>query len=121
MPYTKERDDLVRQAEEVSTINSEELGLLEEWNWDDENNGISYNRQVLLANGKPITASTGKCSEQEFVHGAYAASERCAQMGCLYKYLINNKVVKPEKRPFLNFLDDQNNWVPEDVLHPPPW
>ena len=125
LPYQKEFEELVGQAEGTAHMGGEELELSEEWARDDESSGVSYNRQVLLRmkgnERKILVASTGKCGEQDFTYGAYAAAERFAKMGCLYKYLVNNRIWRPEKRPFLNFIDDSKNRVPDDLLNPPIW
>jgi hypothetical protein len=121
LPYQQEFENLVEVAEETALKNNEALEMFEEWNWKDDNTEISYDRQILLGNKKTKTASTGKCSEYEFIYGAYAISERCAKMGCLYKYLVNQNVIYAQRRLFLNFVDDRKNRVPEELLNPPSW
>lgn len=120
-PFQKEYDDLRNQAYECAVVNQVNLEFLEEWDWEDEKNEIFYNRQILLGNKKSLTASTGRCSKQEFMFLANGPAAQFAEMGCLYKYLINKRVINPEKRQFLNFLADEKNRVPEDLLNPPPW
>lgn len=121
LPFEKEFEDLIRQVKEAADSGNVALEFLEDWTWEDEQNDVCYNRHLLLGNKKLLTASTGKCSEQEFKYGAYAAAERFAKMGCLYKYLINTSVIGPERRPFLNFLSDEMNRTPPELLNPPPW
>lgn len=121
LPFKREFSDLASRAEEIAESGNIELEFLKDWAWDDEANDVSYNRQMLLGNKKSLAASTGKCDEREFKYGAYAAAELFAQMGCLYKYLINQKVIRPERRPFLEFLSDEMNRTPPEILNPPPW
>ncbi|MEW6356131.1 MAG: DUF2726 domain-containing protein [Planctomycetota bacterium] len=125
-PYRQEFEELLDQAAAVAAAKGGLLKLLDEWEWDDEDRGVCYSRQILLykidtRRLKPLTAATGRCAEQEFLYGAYAAAEQVAQMACLYKYLVNEKVCSPEERPFLNFLDDRRQRPPAEVLEPLPW
>ncbi len=104
LPYEKEFQELISLAQSLD----DELELWEEWCM--ERQGITWNRQSLFRvsnkSGALTNAATGRCSEKEFVYGAGYAAERMAQMGCLYKHLVNNKLLKSTPRPFFNFLDE---------------
>jgi hypothetical protein len=108
LPYQKEFEMFIKKAEDVG----ENLKLSEEW--CQEKHGTIWNKQTLTIwknrYGKDVTSATGRCSEKEFLYGTYAAAERFALMGCLNKYLINKKILKFKRRPFLNFLDDRQNY-----------
>ena len=121
-PFQKEYDDLRDQAAEWAAVNQVNLKFWEEWNWEDEENEIFYNRQTLCDNdGNPLVASTGRCSKQEFMFLADGPATHFAEMCCFYKFLVNKNVINHENRPFLNFRADDKKGVPEDLLNPPPW
>lgn len=108
LPYEKEYHELISLAERI----------IGQWHfsedWCQEQHGTTWNRQSLFGvenkRGKQENAATGRCSEKEFVYGATYVAERVAQMGCLYKHLVNNKLLKAYHKPFLNFLDDSKKY-----------
>lgn len=108
LPYEKEYQELNSLAEGITG----EWELAEEWCQEEQ--GTAWNRQCLFRlenkRGAQTNAATGRCSEKEFIYGAAYAAERLAHMGCLYKHLVNNELVKPQRRPFLNFLDDSKKY-----------
>lgn len=108
LPYEKEYQELVSLSEDTDG----QLEILEEWCV--EKHGTTWSRQALLRwdnkRGTQLNAATGRCSEKEFVYGAEYVAERIAQMGCLYKHLINKKILKSNRRPFLHFLDDSKTY-----------
>lgn len=108
LPYEKEYQELISLAESIAG----EWQLSEDW--CQEQQGTTWNRQSLFRwenkRGEQENAATGRCSEKEFIYGAAYAAERFAQMGCLYKHLVNNKFLKSSSRPFLNFLDDKKKY-----------
>lgn len=108
LPYEKEYQELILITERLAG----------EWHfyedWCQEQQGTTWNRQSLFSvenkRGELKNSATGRCSDKEFICGADYAAERLAQMGCLYKNLVNKKLLKSQRRPFWYFLDDRKNY-----------
>lgn len=107
-PFQKEMDELITLTEN----SGERLEFRQDW--CQEIKGITWNRQSLISwsnnVGKQVVSSAGRCNRKEYLFGAHYAAEDFAKMGCLYKNLINKKIIVPEKRPFLHFLDDAKQY-----------
>lgn len=108
LPYEKEYQELILLTERLAG----EWELSEDW--CQEQHGTSWNRQSLFRwenkRGKLKSSATGRCSDKEFVYGSDYVAERIAQMACLYKHLVNKKLLKSQRRPFWYFLDEKKNY-----------